>query len=97
MAYLIGPKNVEWTPIANRATSISGMATAVVSKPCQASSSPAAPTTMMAISAALTRRMIRALSRMSASCPASAERTKNGRMNRPEAMAENCASSSAER
>jgi len=30
-------------------------------------------------------RMIRALSRISASCPASAERRKKGRMNRPEA------------
>ena len=27
MAYLIGPKNVECTPIANRATNISGIAT----------------------------------------------------------------------
>jgi hypothetical protein len=93
---LIGPKKVECTPIANSASSISGMAIAWVSRPCQAISSPAAPTIMMPISASLTQRMIIALSRMSASWPESAERMKNGRMNRPEAIALNWASASSE-
>ena len=53
---------------------------------------PAAPTTMMTISAVLTMRMIRALSRESASWPASAENRKKGRMNRPPAIALNVAS-----
>ena len=47
--------------------------------------SPAAPIIMSPISHIFTVRMILALSRMSASCPASAERIKNGRMNKAEA------------
>ena len=72
------------------------MATDCVIMPCQAITSPTAPQAMMAISQAFTMRMIAALSRMSASWPASADRTKNGRMNTPEAMALNFASSRAE-
>jgi hypothetical protein len=72
IAYLIGPKKVEWTPMANSAASISGIAMACHGIPCQASTRPAPPTSMIAISQNLTMRMIRALSRMSASWPASA-------------------------
>ncbi len=82
--------------MANSAASISGMATASVSRPCQAMSRPAAPTSMMKISASLTQRMMNALSRMSASWPDIAESTKKGRMNSPEAIALNCASASSE-
>ena len=49
--------------------------------PGLATRSPPPPTSMMPISAVLTMRMIRALSCESASCPASAENRKNGRMN----------------
>ena len=66
---MIGPKKVEWTPIANKASSSSGIATPWTMIPCQAINSPAAPTSMIAISHALTMRMIRALSRASASWP----------------------------
>jgi hypothetical protein len=93
---LIGPKKVECTPIANSAASISGIAMISVSQPCQAISSPAAPTSMMKISASLTQRMIIALSRMSASWPDIADSTKNGRMNSAEAIALNFASASSE-
>ncbi len=89
---MIGPKKVEWTPIANKAASISGMARPWIATPIQASASPAAPTIMIAISHALTMRMIRALSRASASCPASAENRKKGRMKMPVAIALNQAS-----
>ena len=57
---MIGPKKVEWTPIAVSAASSSGMLW---------SSRPAAPNTMIAISAVLTMRTIRALSWASASWP----------------------------
>ena len=56
------------------------------------SSSPTAPTTMISISAVFTIRTIFDLSDESASCPASAERRKNGRMNRAPATALNVAS-----
>ncbi len=82
---MIGPKKVEWMPIANRASSISGIASVWVKMSCQASTSPAAPISMMKTSASFTQRMIAALSRMSANWPDRAESTKNGRMNRPEA------------
>ena len=109
---MIGPRNVEWTPIANSAASSSGIALCASSgggavrqaapapvahsTSCQAISSPAAPTSMIPISHPFTIRMIRALSRMSASCPASAERTKKGTMKTPEATALNIASSASE-
>ena len=83
MAYLIGPKKVEWTPIANKASSSSGTL---------CSSRPAAPATMMMISAVLTMRMMHALSPASASWPASADSRKKGRMNSPPAIALNAAS-----
>ena len=69
IAYLIGPKKVEWTPIAVSATSSSGMLW---------SSSPAAPNSMITISALLTMRMISALSLASASWPASADKQEEG-------------------
>ena len=49
IAYLIGPKKVEWTPIMQTAASISGML---------ASMMPAPPRTMMPISASFTILMI---------------------------------------
>ena len=57
--------------------------------PLQISASPAAPTAMIAISAALTQRMIIALSRWSASWPDKADSRKKGRMKRPVASALN--------
>ena len=51
---------------------------------------------MIAISEAFTTRMIRALSRMSANCPASAESRKNGAMNKAEATALNNPSAASE-
>ena len=77
IAYLIGPKKVEWTPIAKTAASISGMF---------ASIRPAPPTIMITISANLMIRISRALSWSSASWPESAESRKKGRMNSPCAM-----------
>ena len=72
------------------------MATTSTAMPRQAMNRPVAPTSMMPISAAFTMRMIRALSRMSASWPDSAESRKKGRMNTAEAMAENRASAASE-
>ena len=89
---MIGPKKVEWTPIANSAASISGMATVCTAMPFQAIANPAAPTSMIPTSAALTMRMIRALSRISASWPESAESVTNGSTNSAEAMPLNAAS-----
>ena len=96
MAYLIGPKKVEWMPMANSASSMRGMAKLCVNMPCHAITRPTAPIAMMKISASFTRRMIIALSRMSASWPDRADRRKKGMMNTPEAMALNCASASSE-
>jgi hypothetical protein len=79
----MGPKKLEWMPIANRAASNRGML---------CSRSPAAPPSMIKISAFFTTRMMRALSIESASCPASAENRKKGRMKRPPATALNVAS-----
>ena len=62
----MGPKKVECTPMKNRANSISGMASEWTAICRPASSRPAAPTSMIAISQALTTRIIFALSRMSA-------------------------------
>ena len=92
MAYLIGPKNVECTPIANNATIISGMATTDTAMSNQAITSPAPPTSMMTISHSLTMRIILALSRVSANWPAKAENRKNGRINTAVATALNNAS-----
>jgi hypothetical protein len=86
----------EWMPIANSAVSIRGIATVLIAKPCQASTRPVPPTSMIKISQNLTIRMIFALSRMSASWPASADSTKNGMMNSVEAIALNFASSASE-
>ena len=77
---MIGPKKVEWTPIANTAASISGMLASMI---------PAPPTIMIPISASLMMRISRALSWSSASWPDSAENRKKGRMNRPCAIALN--------
>ena len=96
MEYFIGPKKVECTPIANSASISSGMASTSTAMPSQARNRPIAPTPMMAISAAFTRRMMAALSRRSASCPAMADSRKNGRMNTAEARPENMVSLSAE-
>ena len=57
--------------------------------PCQAISRPAAPTSMITISQTLTMRMIRALSRASASWPDSADSRKKGRMKTPVVIALN--------
>jgi hypothetical protein len=86
---LIGPKKVEWTPIANKASSISGNATVPTAIPFQAIARPAAPTSMIRISQNLTMRMIRALSRASASWPDSADSRKKGSMKMPVVMALN--------
>ncbi len=83
MAYFIGPKNVEWTPMPATAASISASASVVA--PVPASNSPAPPTSMMPTSATFTARATRALSVVSAIWPASAENRKNGRMNNPDA------------
>ena len=96
MAYFIGPKKVECTPMANSASSISGMASECTAMCRHASSSPAAPTSMMAISQAFTMRMIFALSRISANWPESEDSTKKGMMNTPEEMALNRASAASE-
>ena len=55
--------------------------------PRSAISSPPAPTSMIAISAVFTMRVIRALSFASASCPASAENRMKGRIDSPVASA----------
>src|SRR3990172_1589449 len=74
--YFTGPNTVEWTPIRNRATN------RVTISP---RTNPTAASAMIPISASFTSRMIRALSYLSASCPAVAENRKNGRMNTPAA------------
>ena len=86
---MIGPKKVEWMPMANSAASKSGIASVWTVMPLQISASPTAPTVMIAISAPFTQRMMTALSRWSANCPDSADNRKKGRMNRPVASALN--------
>ena len=82
--------------MASSAASISGIAAVWTAMPFHASTRPAPPASMIRISQNLMMRMIRALSRMSASCPASAESRKNGRMNSADAIAEKRASSASE-
>ena len=77
---MIGPKKVEWTPIANTAASISGML---------ASMSPAPPTIMMPISASLMMRISRALSWSSASWPGERREEEEGKDEQPCAIALN--------
>ena len=67
IAYLIGPNRVECSPIRNRLSSRTGI------DPAQ---NPPSAMAMMATSASLIQRTIRALSIMSANCPASAENRK---------------------
>ena len=69
--YLMGPNTVECRPMRKRASSSRGRLSRV---------KPAAASSMMAISAALTMRIRRALSYLSAICPALAEKRKKGRM-----------------
>ena len=68
---MTGPKTVECTPIRN---------VPAYSSPTSCSRKPAPPTTMMAISSDLTKRMTRDLSYLSESCPDVAENSTNGRM-----------------
>ncbi len=72
------------------------MAKPSTAMPRQARNSPVAPSAMIPNSHNLTIRMIRALSRISASCPAIAEKTTKGIMNSAEAMPENIDSLSSE-
>ena len=76
MPYFSGPKNVDWVPIRNRTA---------IRKPASPMKNPAAANPMIGISQNLTRRISRAFSYLSASCPANAENRKNGRMNNPAA------------
>ncbi|CAJ6537127.1 Uncharacterised protein [Burkholderia pseudomallei] len=68
---MTGPNSVECMPIMNVHRYSSGA-------PCV--TKPAAPTAISAISKLFTKRVRRALSYLSASCPAVAENSTNGRM-----------------
>ncbi len=76
IAYFTGPKKVDWVPIRN--------STKIKNSP-DPRTKPMLATTMIPISASLTRRINVAFSNLSASWPAVAENRKNGRMNRPAA------------
>ena len=70
--YFTGPNNAECVPMANNASNIIHR---------WLSMNPAAPTSMIAISPSLIRRINASLAYFSPNCPASAENKKNGRMN----------------
>ncbi|MCY1396484.1 hypothetical protein D9M71_114590 [compost metagenome] len=72
MEYLTGPNSAEWVPMANSANSIIHRWLSI---------KPAAPTSMMAISPSLIRRIKASLAYFSPNCPANAENRKNGRIN----------------
>src|SRR5438034_856608 len=74
MLYLTGPKTAECVPI--RKTTPSSRGTLWRWRP-------AAPSSMIPISNSFTSRMIRALSNLSAICPALAEKRKKGSVSRP--------------
>src|SRR5438552_3536555 len=74
MLYLTGPKTAECVPIRKTTPSRSG----TLCRP-----RPAAPSSMIPISNSFTSRMIRALSNLSAICPALAEKRKKGSVSRP--------------
>jgi len=76
MLYFTGPKSVEWTPMPKSPQSRMG---------ALRRRNPAAPKTMMPISSSFTARMMRVFSSLSASCPAVAEKRKNGKMKMPPA------------
>ncbi len=70
--YLTGPNSADWVPMANSTTSNSGKLP---------NHRPRAPSSMIATSPSLMRRISRSLSNFSPNCPPSAENRKNGKMN----------------